>query len=81
MVSRFGGEEFAILLPFTNREGAFKIAQELRSIIENKNIQISNDKHINFTVSIGVDCLNCKMDSTISESLYRADKALYKAKK
>ena len=80
VVSRFGGEEFAILLPFTNREGAFKIAQDLRAIVEDQNIQISNDKHIKFTVSIGVDCLNCKIDSTISESLGRADKALYKAK-
>lgn len=80
VVSRFGGEEFAILLPFTNREGAFKIAEELRGVIENQNIQISNDKDIKFTVSIGVDCLNRKVDSSISESLGRADKALYRAK-
>ena len=80
VVSRFGGEEFAILLPFTNKDGAFKIAEELRSIVEDQNIQISSDKHIKYTVSIGVDCLNCKIDSTISESLGRADKALYKAK-
>ena len=80
VISRLGGEEFAILLPFTNIEGALKIAEELRSLVEDQNIQISNDKHIKFTVSIGVDSLKNNTDSTISESLGRADKALYKAK-
>lgn len=81
IVSRFGGEEFAILLPYTGKEEASIIAEELRVIIENKNIKIANDKYINFTASLGVDCVNFENDHDISEVLDRADKALYRAKK
>ena len=85
MVFQWGALGFALFglrvyTGFLYKDGAFKIAEELRSIVEDQNIQISSDKHIKYTVSIGVDCLNCKIDSTISESLGRADKALYKAK-
>ena len=81
IVSRFGGEEFAVLLPYTNKEEVAIIAEELRVIIENKDIKIANDKYINFTVSLGVDCVDFENDHDISEALDRADKALYRAKK
>lgn len=81
IVSRFGGEEFAVLLPYTDKEEVTIIAEELRVIVENKDIKIANDKYINFTVSLGVDCVDFENDHDISEALDRADKALYRAKK
>ena len=81
IVSRFGGEEFAILLPSTNKENAAKIAENLRLMIENKDVKVASDKYINFTVSFGVDCVNFEDDQNISASLERADQALYRAKK
>jgi len=81
IVSRFGGEEFAVLLPATNKDDAAIIAEKLRIIIENQDVKIASDKYINFTVSLGVDCVNFENDHDISESLDRADKVLYKAKK
>ena len=79
IVSRFGGEEFAILLPSTDSTGALAIAEKLRRVVENNtiNIEIYN---IKFTISIGISSTNYRDDNHISEALNRADKALYEAK-
>ncbi len=77
--SRFGGEEFVILLPSTNENGAIKTAEVLRTIVESQNIKINADKYIKFTISLGVSSLNNE-DNVISELLNRADEALYSAK-
>lgn len=81
IVSRFGGEEFAVLLPFTAKEEVSIIAEKLRTIAENQDIKIASDKYIKFTISLGVDCVNFETDHDISGTLDRADKALYKAKR
>jgi len=74
---RWGGEEFTIILPETNIEEAFKIAQNIRIKIENyKNSTL--DKNV--TVSIGVaqfDLSKDNMDSFVKNS----DLAMYEAKK
>ena len=79
-VFRLGGEEFAILLPSIGKMKASEIAEELRMIIENKNFIIADEKDIQFTVSLGIACINFEKDTDILESLDRADKALYQAK-
>lgn len=79
VVSRFGGEEFAILFPFTNKEGAYVIAEKLRAVVEKQNINI-DDSNIKYTISLGVDCIDIEKDKHISEALDRADAALYRAK-
>lgn len=84
IASRYGGEEFSILLPYTQIEEAFGVAQRLRAAVEEHSIDISHVKDveadkINITVSIGV---NQYIDGDTPETLYgKADKALYKAKK
>jgi len=80
IVSRFGGEEFAVLLPFTDKDEVAKIAEKLRIIVENADVELASDKYIKFTISLGVDCVNFENDHDISESLDRVDKALYRAK-
>jgi diguanylate cyclase (GGDEF)-like protein len=79
IVSRYGGEEFAILLPFTNKEGAYKIAQKIRKAVENNKINIEDDKVIQFTISIGIDYVK-EIDTNVEVALSRADEALYIAK-
>lgn len=80
---RYGGEEFFIILPQTGINEASLVAQRLRKVIEDANIDIteagiSGLDHIKVTVSIGV----CKYDEsmTSSEFVNKADKALYEAK-
>ena len=82
--SRYGGEEFAILLPYTTLEEAQLVAQRLRSAIEKKKINIEEYniegvKQLSVTISIGVSQYDKKMKEP--QQLYQnADKALYSAK-
>ena len=82
--SRYGGEEFAILLPHTTLEEAQLVAQRLRSAIEKKKINIEEYniegvKQLSVTISIGVSQYDKKMKEP--QQLYQnADKALYSAK-
>ncbi|WP_455757384.1 GGDEF domain-containing protein [Sulfurimonas sp.] len=79
VAARFGGEEFAIILPNTDATNAFIFADKLRENIENISYKDKKDT-IKFTVSIGVDEFNHENDNNVSASLNRADKALYEAK-
>ena len=79
IVSRYGGEEFALLLPFTDKEGALKIAEKIRQNVEDKKIVSDDGQIIHFTVSLGVDFIQ-STDENIDASLDRADSALYIAK-
>jgi len=51
--SRFGGEEFATLLPESNLEAAKQAAERIRLAIQEESVQY-NDESINITISIGV---------------------------
>ena len=76
---RIGGEEFAVLMPETDRAAAGIFAERLRSIVE----QSAHDhagQLIPVTVSIGVTVIDVS-DSSVDEPLARADEAMYKAKR
>lgn len=78
--ARFGGEEFAILLPKTGKEEAVVFAERIRKSIEEA-VFVNQEKQPggNFTVSLGVATF--PEDGSDSETLVNsADKALYKAK-
>ena len=72
--ARWGGEEFAILLPHASIDRARLLAQKIRVKIEN----YSFDADIHITCSFGVDLLCDKED--IGSLLERIDKFLYRAK-
>ncbi|MGE0050914.1 MAG: diguanylate cyclase [Arcobacter sp.] len=74
IVARWGGEEFILMLPQTNVEQAFLVAQKLRATIEKH--KFDEVKHI--TCSIGVTQFQKNEDK---DTLFkRVDSALYKAK-
>jgi diguanylate cyclase (GGDEF)-like protein/PAS domain S-box-containing protein len=72
--ARWGGEEFAILLPSTSLEGAYNFAQKLREIIEVNTFSYRE----NITASFGVAELDSEDDK--ATLFQKADKALYTAK-
>ena len=84
IAGRYGGEEFSLLLPFTNINEAQMVAERLRRTIENTVIDISkvnneNDvKTIQITLSLGVYQIK-ESDSDV-DLMKKADKALYQAK-
>ena len=79
ILARFGGEEFIFLLPNTNLNQAYIIAERIRQNIEATpyKIQLEINPLIN-TISLGVSTL--KKGDTIEDLINRADKALYVAK-
>ena len=80
IVARMGGEEFVILLPNTDLEGARKISLILREAVEKEVIKINDTISVSFTISIGVTVV-AQNELEIDDALNRADKALYHAKK
>lgn len=78
--SRYGGEEFCILLPFTTINEAEFVAQRLRIAVEKSDINISEIDKLNVTISVGVSSFNENFETP--QVLYeKADSALYEAKK
>lgn len=75
--SRYGGEEFAVLLPFTHLKEAQIVGERLRQAVEARIIPIDN-KNINVTISMGL--AEFSMEETGEKLFERADAALYEAK-
>ncbi|MCL2627994.1 MAG: diguanylate cyclase [Oscillospiraceae bacterium] len=81
IAARWGGEEFAVLLPNTTLEGAMHIAEEIRSNIEASDIPCGKGgKSHKITISMGVAQTLPDKDASIAELILQADRALYKAK-
>ncbi len=81
MASRFGGEEFVLLMPETSIEVATSAAERLRQHIAELEVLGDKGESIRFTISIGVaTALAGNTMDTPSTLVSRADKALYQAK-
>ena len=78
MIARFGGDEFAVLLPGTKQEDAVKAAERIRSSIERRQFGFG-DRLVAITVSIGV-ATRGEGNDDIDEIIRRADVGLYSAK-
>lgn len=79
-VGRYGGEEFVILLPATDRNEAWGVAERIRSAIQFQPTILNDDLKIELTVSIGIAEFDRSRDANQSAFFERADKALYTAK-
>ena len=78
-VARVGGEEFAMLLPDTNRLGTAVLAERIRSAIEREQFIVSDKIHP-ITASIGIASFGVDPAETIDQLLRVADNRLYMAK-
>ncbi|RKZ35127.1 MAG: hypothetical protein DRQ37_06980, partial [Gammaproteobacteria bacterium] len=78
VLARIGGEEFAVVLPNSDLEGAAILAERLRANVEADVVGV-NGAEIRFTVSLGVTGLRAE-DEGIEGMLNRADRNLYRAK-
>lgn len=79
LAGRYGGEEFVLILPETDMEGAAALAERIRASCEN-HPTLTEREPIRMTISLGISSLN-GTSATFSQLLDRADNALYKAKK
>ncbi len=80
LAARFGGEEFALLLPMTEAAGAEQIGHSILMAIEAECIPHERSHAGCLTVSIGVACWPAVTPLDREELLMEADRALYRAK-
>ena len=78
IVARYGGDEFAIILPETDKEGARETGERIRKAME-KEIFRHNNYESKISVSIGISAYPEAMDK--KELIAAADKSLFQAKK
>ncbi|RMF26384.1 MAG: diguanylate cyclase [Cyanobacteria bacterium J083] len=79
---RYGGEEFAVILPNTNARGAFKVAEAIRNIVKQKAIpHVLSQISEYVTLSLGIASTVPDRDSFPDTIISSADQALYDAKK
>jgi len=79
IISRIGGEEFAVLLPSIDKKEVLRVAERLRKAIETSMVLSMDNQKVYFTVSLGIaykDHGHCSVD----ELLNIADNALYQSK-
>jgi diguanylate cyclase (GGDEF)-like protein len=83
IVARYGGDEFAVILPNTGLEGAVSIAKQIRIGVESLSIPHGYSDTAPFlTISLGVDTMEPSETSvSVSDFIHRVDRALYEAKK
>jgi len=81
LLARFGGEEFAVLLPETDNYGAAIVAEQLRSCVEQLAIPHEKSDYSVVTISLGVASMTRPSTSDIVPFIERADRALYMAKR
>jgi len=77
VLARWGGEEFVILLPNTDAEGARTVAEKLRKALPGLKIEAIGSRGV--TASFGVT--EVKPGESLYRAFVRADEALYRAKK
>ena len=80
--ARWGGEEFAVILPDTVLAGASKIAEDIRAAIESNAVVLEDKSTASITVSMGIHSVIPERggDYNLNAFVSDADKALYQAK-
>lgn len=76
---RYGGEEFAVILPNTNLAASIPVADRLRQTIADSPLPVG-DKQLQMTASLGIDTFYPDEKASPEELVQRADHYLYQAK-
>jgi diguanylate cyclase (GGDEF)-like protein len=77
VIGRLGGEEFAMLMPLTDQQTAYRIVDRLREAVADISIPIGDGRSVSVTISVGLAVFG---DQQIDRLLVDADRALYLAK-
>ena len=81
IASRYGGEEFTVMLPNTSKDDSMAVAERIRKEVENYDFTYEN-QHMKVTISIGCSVFNSETNpvTTAKDLVEQADKALYVSK-
>lgn len=78
LLARYGGEEFVVILPATDSDGGYRIAEQLRTCIESIAFR-GEQQPVRITLSCGIASL--RAGDSPDQLFDRADRALYRAKR
>jgi diguanylate cyclase len=78
--ARYGGEEFVVLLPATPVEGARRLAESIRAMVEKVRIKRASDDWAAANISISLGVAGFKPGESATEFVARTDVALYASK-
>ena len=76
---RYGGEEFAVVLPNTNLVACLPVAERIRHGIEKSSLDVAG-KPLSMTASLGIATYTGKQETTVEDLIKQADQYLYQAK-
>jgi diguanylate cyclase (GGDEF)-like protein len=79
VICRYGGEEFVVILPNTDLQGASDLMEKVREVVHNTPVNFDNES-IHLTVSIGLTSCVSGPDEQQALVIAHADKLLYEAK-
>jgi len=80
IVSRYGGEEFGLVLPEIDKQGTWQMCERIREKIEGLSFNTDGKESIHITVSMGIFHKSSKDNMTGSEIIQKSDENLYQAK-
>lgn len=83
LIGRYGGEEFAVMLPETDEEMAWVIAERLRKAVGSEPISLDCKEGVGenlITVTISVGVTTAREETSLDRLIATADRALYRAK-
>ena len=80
LMGRWGGDEFILILPDTDPQGAKHVAEALRRMVEGTRFDAVDGRRMALTVSIGVHALSTVTHQTVDAMTSLADQALGRAK-
>ena len=81
VVARFGGDEFAVILPNTDERGAEEVGHQIRSALRLRNALLDAKCDDYVTISVGCATVIPKLGDPVETLIQIADQALYKAKR
>lgn len=80
VVTRYGGEEFAVILPHTDYDGGMSVAHAITDTVANQALTVGKDKRSVGKVTLSVGLSVHRVNDTSTSLVNRADKSLYAAK-
>jgi len=81
IIGRYGGEEFAFILPSTDFRGAYSFGEKLRKKVSENEFDLGNGLKKKITISIGIAYFSADSHMNLEELISKADEKLYDAKR